>query len=60
MDAHQDDKCADEIQKGNDCIFRTVMVEFGKIKCVMGDSGHELSGFVLIVEFEGELLIVIE
>ena len=26
----------------------------------MGDSGHELAGFMLIVEFEGELLIVVE
>jgi len=26
----------------------------------MGDAGHELAGFVLIVEFEGEFLIVIK
>ena len=58
--AHQDGKRADEIQKGNNCVFWDMVVEFGRIECVMEDPGHKLAGFMLIIEFEGGLLIRIE
>jgi predicted AAA+ superfamily ATPase len=37
-----------------------MMVKLGKIKCVIGDPGHALTRFMLIVKFEGELLVMIE
>src|SRR5262249_47803799 len=48
------------VQKRNDHIFWAMMIEFSKIKCIMGKPGHELTCFVLVVKFEGESLIMLK
>ena len=48
-DAHQDNKCTEYFNQGNHNIFRTMMHQFRDIKQIRGNSGHELSCFLVII-----------
>ena len=56
MDAGHKEQRADDGQGGGQQILRTVVGQFGQIEKVAGQTAHQLTGTVLIVEIKTHFL----
>ena len=60
VDEHQNGEGPDDLEQGNDDVFRTVMRQFGDVEEVAHQLGHHLPGVVAVIIGETEPLIVVE
>ena len=60
VDLEQDEEGADEFHRIDNKIFRSVMIQLGKQEQVIRDPRHELSCALLVVEAQGQFLIMVE
>ena len=53
VDQEQEDKGSDDLDQGNEQVFRAVVGEFGDVEEVGDQFAHHLSGIVLVIVGEG-------
>ena len=60
VECEHEGECAGDGAQGDEEVFGAVVRDFGDGEEVVGDSGHDMSGFGFIVVAEGEFLEVSE
>ena len=60
VDSHKVDEGENYHHRADEKVFRSVVSKLADLEKIAGDSGHNATGLVIVVEAEGELLEVVE
>ena len=60
VDGNQDGKSADKVEQRDHNVFWPMMKQLGQIERIVGEAGHELPHFLLIIKGKGQLLVMIK